>query len=401
MSVMYSHVFKYSEEEQKRNQEMDYSIGNPQQNYHSQYNSELLRYLAENNTESCVKEEEAFISEENEIEQCYLPTTSSEMDTMLSNLISSNNGWNNSQPLHEFGDKTVKQEAGGEFISEQNGYSFGGSQTQLVYQSQQSEMGARNCSNLIRQKSSPPEFFANEKGLEALREVGSFRVSNVANGQTTASTSGLHSNLAFSPKPSSCLNRMPQIDENENERLEANCDRSRNLVNDNGSSEFYMPSFSNGFWEDSEFNAQKTAIEEDEIMFSASNALESQDAEFCYQNLGLTNNLSLPSSFSKMASAEKFLQTQGSIPCKTRAKRGFATHPRSIAERVRRTRISERIKKLQGLFPLSDKQTSTSDMLDMAFDYIKDLQDQVQILADRRAKCKCTSNQKQYYSNSG
>ncbi|KAE9584893.1 hypothetical protein Lal_00024245 [Lupinus albus] len=359
MSVMYSHVFKYSEEE------------------------------------------EAYRSEENEIQQCYVPSTSSEMDTMLSNLISSNNEWNNSQPLQEFGDKSVKQEAGREFISQQNGYSYGGSQTQLIYQSQQSAMDFRNCSNLIRRKSSDPEFFANENVLEALREVGSFRVSNVSNGQTTASTTGLHRTLAFQSKPSSCLNRIPQIDENENERLEANCEQNRNLVNDNGSSDFYMPSFSNEFWEDSEFNAQKTAIEEHEIMFSASNALESQDAEFCYQNLGLTNHLSLPSSFSKMASTDKFLQIQGSIPCKTRAKRGFATHPRSIAERVRRTRISERIKKLQGLFTLSDKQTSTSDMLDMTFDYIKDLQDQVKILADRRAKCKCTSNQKQYYSNSG
>lgn len=37
-----------------------------------------------------------------------------------------------------------------------------------------------------------------------------------------------------------------------------------------------------------------------------------------------------------MASVERFLQLQqDSVPCKVRAKRGCATHPRSIAERVR------------------------------------------------------------------
>jgi len=75
----------------------------------------------------------------------------------------------------------------------------------------------------------------------------------------------------------------------------------------------------------------------------------------------------------------------------------------------RRTRISARIKKLQDLFPKSDKvnysltikshcslklfhvhfddlmlpswqQTSTADMLDLAVEYIKDLQKQVKVL---------------------
>lgn len=36
-----------------------------------------------------------------------------------------------------------------------------------------------------------------------------------------------------------------------------------------------------------------------------------------------------------MATMEKLLQLQqDSVPCKVRAKRGCATHPRSIAERV-------------------------------------------------------------------
>lgn len=44
-----------------------------------------------------------------------------------------------------------------------------------------------------------------------------------------------------------------------------------------------------------------------------------------------------------------------SVLCRARAKRGHATHPRSIAERVRRTKISDRIKKLQDLVPNLDK----------------------------------------------
>jgi hypothetical protein len=48
----------------------------------------------------------------------------------------------------------------------------------------------------------------------------------------------------------------------------------------------------------------------------------------------ITHQFSLPKTSSEMASIEKFLQFQDAVPCKIRAKRGCATHPRSIAERV-------------------------------------------------------------------
>lgn len=420
MSVMYSPVLKYSDVEiqLRKNQEVDSSFGHPQQHCH-QPNSGLLRYCSAPSSllASLVDNtihEESFRSENH---QHYLPSTSSEMETMLSKLVSSNNEWSNSEGLQEeFGGKPVKQEIG-ESVPQQNGYPYG--ESQLIYHqtqqiqglpngssnafdgsfgvvnSIQSKIGVRNCSNLLRQKSSPADFFSIENDLAALREVGSFEANDVSNGQANASTSGLHGTLAFPSRPSSCLKRMPQIAENGNEILEENCDQSRNIENDNGSSRCYIPSFTSEFWDSSAFNAPKTESE-DEIMFSTSNVLESQEADFSYQNLGLTHHLSLPCSSTKMSSIEKFLQIQGSVPCKIRAKRGFATHPRSIAERVRRTRISERIKKLQGLFPKSDKQTSTADMLDLAVDYIKDLQQQVKVLTDCKAKCKCTSNEKHY-----
>ncbi|XP_022148802.1 transcription factor bHLH130-like isoform X2 [Momordica charantia] len=90
-----------------------------------------------------------------------------------------------------------------------------------------------------------------------------------------------------------------------------------------------------------------------------------------------------------------FLHLSDSVPCKIRAKRGCATHPRSIAERVRRTRISERMRKLQQLVPNMDRQANTSEMLDLAIDYIKCLQKQVQTLSNNHQNCRCSNKQLQ------
>ncbi|KAI5071189.1 hypothetical protein GOP47_0013440 [Adiantum capillus-veneris] len=95
--------------------------------------------------------------------------------------------------------------------------------------------------------------------------------------------------------------------------------------------------------------------------------------------------------------ADKF--SPDSIPCRARAKRGCATHPRSIAERNRRTKISERMKKLQELMPNIDKQANTAEMLDEAVEYVKYLQRQVQELRENRSKCNCACS-KQKESNS-
>lgn len=54
----------------------------------------------------------------------------------------------------------------------------------------------------------------------------------------------------------------------------------------------------------------------------------------------MSHHLSLPKSASDMGSVDKYLQLQDSVPCKVRAKRGCATHPRSIAERVSSTMLS-------------------------------------------------------------
>nr|AAF04760.1 helix-loop-helix protein 1A [Pinus taeda] len=141
------------------------------------------------------------------------------------------------------------------------------------------------------------------------------------------------------------------------------------------------------------FTARKRAKELDMKLMQGLNNSDHQKVEGGIRGASaLTNHpYNLPRSTSSELAMEEFLQD--AVPCKVRAKRGCATHPRSIAERVRRTRISERMRKLQELVPNSDKQTvNIADMLDEAVEYVKSLQKQVQELAENRAKCTCTHN---------
>ncbi|XP_058758995.1 bHLH transcription factor RHL1-like isoform X2 [Vicia villosa] len=68
---------------------------------------------------------------------------------------------------------------------------------------------------------------------------------------------------------------------------------------------------------------------------------------------------------------------------KVRARRGQATDPHSIAERLRRERIAERMKSLQELVPNANK-TDKASMLDEIIDYVKFLQVQVKALSVSR-----------------
>ncbi|XP_009381569.2 bHLH transcription factor RHL1 isoform X1 [Musa acuminata AAA Group] len=68
---------------------------------------------------------------------------------------------------------------------------------------------------------------------------------------------------------------------------------------------------------------------------------------------------------------------------KVRARRGQATDPHSIAERLRRERIAERMKALQELVPNANK-TDKASMLDEIIDYVKFLQLQVKVLSMSR-----------------
>ncbi|KAG8369139.1 hypothetical protein BUALT_Bualt15G0120300 [Buddleja alternifolia] len=68
-----------------------------------------------------------------------------------------------------------------------------------------------------------------------------------------------------------------------------------------------------------------------------------------------------------------------------RAKRGQATNSHSLAERVRREKISERMKLLQELVPGCDKITGKAVMLDEIINYVQSLQQQVEFLSMKLA----------------
>ncbi|KAL3649084.1 Transcription factor une12 [Castilleja foliolosa] len=68
---------------------------------------------------------------------------------------------------------------------------------------------------------------------------------------------------------------------------------------------------------------------------------------------------------------------------RVRARRGQATDPHSIAERLRRERIAERVRALQELVPTVNK-TDRAAMVDEIVDYVKFLRLQVKVLSMSR-----------------
>ncbi|WOL12355.1 hypothetical protein Cni_G21121 [Canna indica] len=247
----------------------------------------------------------------------------------------------------------------------------------------ETEQIKNSSSNLIRQSSSPAGLFSHltmDNGYGVMRGMGGFMMdgSNRSKGQ-----------LNFSSRQSSV---MSQISEMENEEMEGSSTKE-----DSNSCRTYISGFPVTSWDDSSlFNSSFLGLKgggDGEVkMVAGLSSMEHQEGDVRNQASSLQPHLSLPKNSSTMFSIEKFLQIHDAVPCKIRAKRGCATHPRSIAERVRRTRISERMKKLQDLVPNMDKQTNTADMLDLAVDYIKDLQKQVKSLSESRASCSCSAS---------
>uniref|UniRef100_A0ACD5YER0 Uncharacterized protein n=1 Tax=Avena sativa TaxID=4498 RepID=A0ACD5YER0_AVESA len=68
-----------------------------------------------------------------------------------------------------------------------------------------------------------------------------------------------------------------------------------------------------------------------------------------------------------------------------RARRGQATNSHSLAERLRREKISERMKLLQDLVPGCSKVTGKAVMLDEIINYVQSLQRQVEFLSMKLA----------------
>ncbi|KAG6787661.1 hypothetical protein POTOM_003704 [Populus tomentosa] len=252
---------------------------------------------------------------------------------------------------------------------------------------------SRNNSNLVRHSSSPAGLFSNinsefENGYAVLRGMGDLGAGNRDTNYSAASR----------PPPSS--GRMGPVAEMGNKNMGENSPESGGYGETRSSN--YVSGYPIGSWDDSAMlsaGSKGHLTDDDTTVLSGLNASETQNEEGGNRPPMLARHMSLPKTAAEISAIEKFLQFQDSVPCRTRAKRGCATHPRSIAERVRRTRISERMRKLQDLVPNMDKQTNTSDMLDLAVDYIKDLQRQVQTLSEIRAR-KSQRNRKLACENS-
>ncbi|KAL1168285.1 hypothetical protein V6Z11_A05G072300 [Gossypium hirsutum] len=254
------------------------------------------------------------------------------------------------------------------------------------------KMGGSNNSNLIRHSSSPAGLFSKiniENSYGVMRGMGDYGSVNSSNREATFRSA------SRPPTPSGLMTPIAEM---------GNKSMGPFSSENAGFGENRPSNYSSGLpvtsWDDSMMISDNMSgikrLREDDRSLSGLDGAETKNADGGNHRPPplLAHHLSLPKS-SDMSAIEKFLQYQDSVPCKIRAKRGCATHPRSIAERVRRTKISERMRKLQDLVPNMDKQTNTADMLDLAVDYIKDLQKQVKSLSDSRAKCSCAAQQQQ------
>ncbi|XP_064983074.1 transcription factor bHLH130-like isoform X3 [Musa acuminata AAA Group] len=247
--------------------------------------------------------------------------------------------------------------------------------------------GGRSFANLTRQSSSPA-IVSSHNGYPMMRDLRGFRNEGLPPMGDAAKRFRGHQ-LSLGKRQSSLMSRISETGSEEFGRgshEESGC---------------YMPG-----WEETSllsansFAGTRKGSEGEDKTGAGLNHSEPQKGEVRNHVSGVTHQLSLPKTSSEMAAVENFLRFQDAVPCRIRAKRGCATHPRSIAERVRRTKISERMKKLQEVVPNMDKQTNTADMLNLAVDYIKDLQKQVKTLTEGRASCTCLSSNQNSYLNS-
>ncbi|PWA72082.1 hypothetical protein CTI12_AA274450 [Artemisia annua] len=240
--------------------------------------------------------------------------------------------------------------------------------------------------NLLRQSSSPAGFFDQldmDNGFSAMRSLDDFKVGGRGIGNSMlSSTKRMKNEMGFTSSSLTSSGILPRIPENESKVMDIKSGR------DDGG-------FGSQSWDDSDILSDSFLKDFGEIDQSKISSLKPSENQNDVGRIRAPNTLvhhmSLPSSTAEL---DKLLQFQDSVPLRSRAKRGCATHPRSIAERVRRTRISERMRKLQELVPNMDKQTNTADMLDLAVDYIKELQKEAEALSDHHAKCTCPHKEK-------
>ncbi|XP_062184922.1 transcription factor bHLH80-like isoform X2 [Phragmites australis] len=238
--------------------------------------------------------------------------------------------------------------------------------------------GGGSSGSLPRQSSSPPGFFSSpvvDNGFPSAR-VG------IGGGGEVHHAMSSYNKKMKSPMNLARQGTLPQISEDGipddlTENMHGIGHPEENITTNN-----VVRSFSGGFtigsWEDSNSIAfsnptSKAGIHNNDDIIATLSNYELQFGVM-KETLGVDKHLQMQ---------------QDQVPFRVRAKRGCATHPRSIAERERRTRISEKLRKLQALVPNMDKQTSTADMLDLAVEHIRGLQSQLEDLKEEKEKCTC------------
>ncbi|KEH41575.1 transcription factor bHLH122-like protein [Medicago truncatula] len=189
-------------------------------------------------------------------------------------------------------------------------------------------------SNLLRQGSSPAGLFSNisfQNGFSTMKGVGNYATVIGSNGELSPSINRLNTQLSFPSRNASSLGILSHISEIDNEDIEAT---SPDDGGSNADSTHYGSGFPYSSWNDTQsftenLSGLKRGRSSNEKMFS-----DIQRGGLGNQVHTLSHQLSLPNTSSEMIAMEKLFQFPDSVPCKIRAKRGCATHPRSIAERV-------------------------------------------------------------------
>ena len=160
----------------------------------------------------------------------------------------------------------------------------------------------------------------------AARDPCNFRVGNGSNGET-ASTSRMRNQTNFISEKASFPGKSSQISDMGTENMKVSIPEGGSLGNANNSSMCYIPGYPISSWDNPPRGNNMTGLKR-------IRGYGKMIPEPGNRASGLSHQFSFPLTSAEMNSMEEFLEFEDSVPCNTRAKRGCATHPRSIAERV-------------------------------------------------------------------
>ncbi|KAL3635010.1 hypothetical protein CASFOL_022064 [Castilleja foliolosa] len=238
--------------------------------------------------------------------------------------------------------------------------------------------------SLVRHSSLPTAFNSYDYLPAATTDNGF----SITSGNNHSHVSRLNSQLSYSHGTKESLSRISEETDNINtadvDDTTTDHHHHHHRIRNAQKRSSHRANFSTGVWDDNQ-----------PLTFSVSpnNTINSNGPH--HDTIESQFQFGMPHATLELATMDKLMNIpQDSVPCKIRAKRGFATHPRSIAERERRMRISGKLKKLQDLVPNMDKQTSYADMLDLAVQHIKSLQHDVQKLNNELDGCQCGCKEK-------